>query len=74
MVSVLTFLIGLAWIVWMIGIPVAFWVWLTRVDPSPNLGLIILVAGSVPWVGLGFVWVCLRVGMTIKPWLAEVLR
>jgi hypothetical protein len=54
MTELLTVLIGLTWILALVGVFTA--------------------VVSITWALIGLAWLCYRVGLTVRPWLVEVLK
>jgi hypothetical protein len=69
MTELLTVLIGLTWILALVGVP-AVGVWLCNKEPRAKVGL----ASWVLVVVANLIWLCYRVGLTVRPWLVEVLK
>jgi hypothetical protein len=72
MTELLTVLIGLTWILALVGVPVAI---LSIVVNGGSADVPVFTAVvSITWALIGLAWLCYRVGLTVRPWLVEVLR
>jgi hypothetical protein len=75
MTELLTVLIGLTWILALVGVPVGLAsMGLVRGKPDNGVADAVLWTIVVPLAGCGLVWLCYRVGLTVRPWLVEVLK
>jgi hypothetical protein len=75
MTEVLTVLIGLMWILALVGVPFGLIVagcYYNR--PHDQSAAAAAWLCLLPWSLIGLIWLCYRVGLTVRPWLVEVLK
>jgi hypothetical protein len=68
MTELLTVLIGLTWILALVGVPLLIMAG-AYADDVP-----VVVAPAFMALFVGLFWLCYRVGLTVRPWLVEVLK